>query len=326
MRTGAKIVIALSFTVASCTAPAPQTKIRSVGALPSSGDVAVGEAELGVGNVALAMETFRKAIRDNPADVRALRGLALSYQRMGRLDLSRKWLETALATAPDSPQLLNDLADVLDLQGERDKAALVRAEADVNAKLIAATTERALTRSKTRLPEVMATSSVTVVLPAPAPAPAELAPTVARNSRPPIAPLPANQNGPRLERLSLGEVALVTTGRTLWASLDQRSGERMAVQFVPLQQPARLLNAARVEGLAARTRQSLLGKGWKKIEIGDAPAVRERTLVLYPAQDRARAERLVAQLGVGSVQPSFAGRITVLLGRDIARSAARRPA
>jgi hypothetical protein len=323
MRTEGRFVFALFFTVASCAAPAPQTKIRSVGALPSSGDVAVGEAELGIGNVALAMETFRKAIRANPTDVRAMAGLALSYQRMGRLDLSRKWLETALATAPDSPQLLNDLADVLDQQGNRDQAAAVRAEANVNAKLIASATARAVAQNATHTVETKGSSSVTVALPAPAPA--DLAPIVVKNSDAPAEQPLANKNGPRLERLSLGEVALITTGRTVWTAMAQRPGEKVAVQFVPLQPPARLLNAARVEGLAARTREDLLGKGWKKIEIGNAPAVRERTLVLYPAQDRARAERLVAQLGVGSVQPSFAGRITVLLGRDIARSAARRP-
>jgi len=323
MRTGARVVVALSLTAASCAAPAPQTKIRSIGALPSSGDVAVGEAELGIGNVALAMETFRKVIRDNPTDVRALTGLALSYQRMGRLDLSRKWLETALAAEPDNPELLNDLADVLDLQGDRDQAASVRAEASVNAKLIASTTARALAQNSTHAVETKPSSSATVVLPAPAPV--DLALREMKKAGLVSSQASAAQNGPRLERLSLGEVALITTSRSVWTAMQQRSGEKVAVQFVPLQPGARLLNAARVEGLAARTREALLGKGWRKIDIGDAPAVRERTLVLYPADDRAKAERLVAQLGVGIVQPSFAGRITVLLGRDIARSATRRP-
>jgi hypothetical protein len=121
-------------------------------------------------------------------------------------------------------------------------------------------------------------------------------------------------------------VALITSRQPIWATTNKGGRkQQLAIQFVPLQPGARLLNAARVEGLAARTREALLGKGWRKIEIGDAPAVRDRTLVLYPAQERARAERLVAQLGVGSVQPSFAARITVLLGRDIAKPPARRP-
>jgi hypothetical protein len=286
--------------------------------------VAVGEAELGVGNVALAMETFRKAIRENPTDVRALTGLALSYQRMGRLDLSRKWLETALATAPDSPHLLNDLADVLDLQGDALQAALVRAEANGNAKLIASTTARALAQNGTHVVETKPSSTVTVTLPAPSPTALVL--TMIKNLGAVAIQQSPTRNGPRLERLSLGEVALITSGRSAWTALNRRSDETLAARFVPLQPAARLLNAARVEGLAARTREALLGKGWKKIEIGDAPAVRERTLVLYPTDSRAKAERLVAQLGVGTVQPSFAARITVLLGRDIARSATRRPA
>jgi len=322
MRRGTKVVFALSFAVASCAAPAPQTQIRSVGALPSSGDVAEGEAQLAIGNVALAMETFRKAIREQPTDVRALAGLALSYERMGRLDLSRKWLETALATAPDDPALLRNFADVLELQGNKDQAVAVRAEANVDAQLVAAATGRAMAKNAAPVVGTKAAASVTVVLPPPAPARLAFAPPV----KAPVQLSAAIQNGPRLERLSLGEVALITSGKPLWATIDQHSDVKLAVQFIPLQGPPRLLNAARVEGLAARTRESLAGKGWRKIEIGDAPAVRERTLVLYPAQDRARAERLVAQLGVGTVQPSFAGRITVLLGRDIARSAARRSA
>jgi tetratricopeptide (TPR) repeat protein len=269
------------------------------------------------------METFRKAIRENPTDTRALTGLALAYQRMGRLDLSRKWLETALATAPDSPQLLNDLADVLDQQGDRDQAALVRAEASVNTKLIASATARAEAKNATRAVVTKPSSTATVTLPAPAPADLGL---TARISQTAAAEQPAQAlKGPRLERLSLGEVALITSGRPVWASIDNGGGQQLALRFVPLQPAARLLNAARVEGLAARTREALLGKGWRKIEIGNAPAVRERTLVLYPSQERAKAERLVAQLGVGTVQPSFAGRITVLLGRDIARTTTRRP-
>jgi len=322
MRRGTKVIFALSFAVASCAAPAPQTKIRSVGALPSSGDVAEGEAQLAIGNVALAMETFRKAIREQPNDVRALAGLALSYERMGRVDLSRKWLETALATAPDDPSLLHDFADVLELEGNHDQAEAVRAEANVDAKLIAATTARALTKNAAPAPETKAASSVTVALPSPAPINA----TAAAPTKAPVQLSTIIQGGPRLERLSLGEVALVTSGRPLWAAIEQRPGEKLAVQFALLQGAPRLLNAARVEGLAARTRESLVNKGWRKIEIGDAPAVRQHTLVLYPTRDRAQAERLIAQLGVGTVQPSFAGRITVLLGRDIARSAVRRAA
>jgi hypothetical protein len=291
--------------------------------LPSSGDVAVGEAELGIGNVALAMETFRKAIRENPTDTRALTGLALAYERMGRLDLSRKWLETALATAPDSPQLLNDLADVLDQQGERDQAALARAEANVNAKLIASTTARALAKNATVGAESKPSSTVTVTLPPVTPE--NLAPGAPKTLEASGAQPSPSRAGPRLERLSLGEVALITSRQPIWATTNKGGRkQQLAIQFVPLQPGARLLNAARVEGLAARTREALLGKGWRKIEIGDAPAVRDRTLVLYPAQERARAERLVAQLGVGSVQPSFAARITVLLGRDIAKPPARR--
>lgn len=320
MRGGTKLVLLISLAATSCASPTPETRIRPAGAAPVSGTVADGEAQLALGNVALAMENFRKALREQPSDIRAMSGLALSYEDMGRTDLARKWLETALAVAPDNPELLHQLADVLDLQGSHDQAVAVRAEAAVDARLIARATNAALAQHNAPAPSMKPASSVTVVLPPPNPA-VQPSPNVlvTEISAAPAA-VPPVGNGPRLERLSLGEVALITTRQPIWRGAPQA----LALRYVPLQPAARLLNAARIQGLAARTRGRLLGRGWKRIEIGDAPVVRSRTLVLYPPAERARAQRLITELGVGSAQPSFAAQITVLLGRDITRSGARR--
>lgn len=323
MRGGLTIGLLLCLAASSCASPKAETKIRAAGATPVSGTTAAGNAELALGNVALAMENYRKAVRENAGDLQAMSGMAVCYERMGRSDLAQKWLETALAVMPDSPELLSQLADVLDSEGNRDEAIAVRAEATLNARIIAGATNQA--QHSALASRAKPAASVTVVLPAAAPIP--------RNSQAAAAIQASNDNsaaavfgpGPHLERLSLGEVALVTTREPVWRAMAL-SGQRLAVRYVPLQDTARLLNAARAQGLAARTRERLLGHGWKKIEIGDAPAVRDRTLVLYPASQRAKAERLVAELGVGTVQPSFAAQITVLLGRDIMRPGGRRQA
>lgn len=158
-------------------------------------------------------------------------------------------------------------------------------------------------------PAVMTPSigSITVKLP-PASAPkAEAAPV---------------KQGPRLERLSLGEVALVTSDQPRWKTeLVRRTALSTTVRFVPLA-PAprlagvRLLNAARHQGLAARTRLVLNRKGWDGVRIGDADRVRQRSLVLYSPATAGAAKRLAAEFGFGIAKDPRPGPLTVLLGRD----------
>ena len=79
----------------------------------------------------------------------------------------------------------------------------------------------------------------------------------------------------------------------------------------------RLLNAARRQGLAARTRTYLVNRGWRRIEIGDATVVRERSVVLYSAGRQKLGQSLAAQFGFASrklahgdalIRPSWARR------------------
>jgi len=136
--------------------------------------------------------------------------------------------------------------------------------------------------------------------------------------------LEATRAEPRLERLSPGEVALVTRGGPIWRpQVVAQSRQSVTVRFVPLQQAPgvaniRVLNAARREGIAARTRQVLLDRGWRKIQIGDAPGVRESSLVLYPANRRALGRSLAAQFGFRSAVSNEAKELVVLIGRDAA--------
>jgi hypothetical protein len=149
-----------------------------------------------------------------------------------------------------------------------------------------------------------------------------LAPVIAMPVEVAAAPL---SSGPRLERMSLGEIALLTGGGPVWkAQIAAQTPQKVAIRWVPVTTAAvarpniRLLNAARVQGLAARNRDYLLDRGWRKIEIADAGAVRERSLVLYPLMRPQVGRSLAAQFGFRAQPTTTSDVFVVLLGRDAA--------
>ena len=161
---------------------------------------------------------------------------------------------------------------------------------------------------------------------------------------------PRIEGGPYLERLSLGEVSLVTKPEPLPiarfrphsppsartnlavsvapAEPAPRLASADAVRWMPLkyappQAPIQLLNAARTQSLAARTRVALLDRGWRKIRIGNARRIRQHSLVLYASARWAVARRLAAHFGCRAVKTDKVENVVVLLGRDA--SMPRRP-
>lgn len=201
--------------------------------------------------------------------------------------------------------------------------------------------------------------SVTVKLPparrvsaaAPAAAAAAVAPPVAaRTAAAPVetaeAGLPAlrpypRQNaepslvrdaGPHLERLSLGEIALISTPGPLWRTTTVAHTDRSAtVRFVSVRSAStlpvkvRLLNAARVQRLAANTRNWLAARGWRGMAIGNANAPRQRSVILYSGDTRRLAQRLSRQFGFPlAPHKSPERQVMVLLGVDAARHPALR--
>ena len=482
----------------------PAAKVRFSGGL-------LGEArgQLALGDVGVALETFRTLSRQQPENPDAYAGIAACYAAMGRYDVARQNYEFALAYAPNDAVLLTALASSLDHLGEADQASQIRLEA---ARLSAAPAASLSVAQAAVAPmAVPRLSSVTVKLPAPtrsadapppsparsrpqpmavaqAPAPAIAAPQLTRGevklSSAPLAPkwielssnvsmdipvsaepseapapaiaapelapravrlssaafapektdlasnvkvslpvesllastptiaapqltqsavklgwvplsprktelasnvemaLPASrevpepsataqkrepampvvekqreaviakvdppvENGPRLERLSSGEVSLVTVAAPIHAShdrprlpqpslpgrtdvvmnsaptrLEPRLASATPVRWVPLkyapaQATIQLLNAARTESLAARTRVALLDRGWHKIHIGNARKVRQHSLVLYASARFAVAHRLAAHFGCRAVRTDRVQNVVVLLGRDI---------
>ena len=337
----------------------PSAKLR-----PGADRLADARGQLALGNVGLATEAFRKVIREQPDNVDAYAGLAACYDAMGRYDLARQNYEAALALAPRSPALLDALAVTLDKQGLREEAAQVRAEvADLAAASAALDQAEAQpepppvaiasvpTSETLKLPPAAPASIVTIPLPVAKPtaltAMAVLPPVTpaasitvplppARPVAVPTVSLPAPNlaaeakvdvrtvAGPRLERLSLGEVALFTASEPRWQpQVVARTAQSTTVRWVPLRTATmrpniRLLNAARHQGLAARTRNVLLGRGWRLIEIGDAAEVRTTSLVIYPASRQALGRSLAAQFGFRSAVTGKSDQLVVLLGRDAA--------
>ena len=465
----------------------PAAKVRFSGGL-------LGEArgQLVLGDVGIALETFRTLSRQQPENPDAYAGIAACYAAMGRYDIARQNYEFALAYAPNDPELLTALASSLDRLGQADQAAQIRLEAarlrtgpavpvavaqtsvtplavprvsSVTVKLPAPSTApdarpRQAIVEQNAVPEIAApqlsapevrlssaplkpkwielASNVEMATPAPpetvqAPAPAIAAPEttpravklsstafapdkteMAANARvsipvpveallapapeiatPQLTPATVNlgpvpfapekrlfasnveiaipatvaekrepamavekpreaviaqvdppvESGPRLERVSSHEVSLVTSpvrvthswprlpepalpGRTDVAmnSRPVRAEPRFAsatpvrwvpLKYAPAQATIQLLNAARTESLAARTRVALLDRGWHKIRIGNARKVRQHSLVLYASARWAVAHRLAVRFGCKAVRTDRVQNVVVLLGRDI---------
>ena len=168
---------------------------------------------------------------------------------------------------------------------------------------------------------------------APAPKPAPVAPVevaalkpLKPYARPIVEPSVVQERGPRLERVSMGEIALITVPKPVWAATTvARTNRSTTVRFVPLReanaQPikVRLLNAARIDRLAARTRVWLAARGWRGMSIGNAQVARSRSLILYPANQRAMAQRLSAHFGFPIAPRASGSQVLVLLGNDAAR-------
>ena len=437
MKRGAKFLTATAIlAVAACNMDQGKLEIRSTptalaqGARPVSQRVGEGRAQLALGNVGLALEAFRIALREDPNSIDALAGLAAGYDRMGRFDLSRRNYETALAIAPADVGLLGAFAESLQLQGEYAEAQRVqqeialrqaatgaseatqlalRPESPVSAPEVAtavteplrvntavpmalaasapisveepadvaiprpalsqgtvavanATTPARMEVSVPNLPESRVSQAAAPTAPAIAPQRLEqaaLGPSVtiklppARKAEPPKAgamaaatdlpplvpyhrpvPKPAvvEEQGPRLERLSMGEIGLITAPGPMWRTTTlARNDVSTTVRFVPLRQAStypvkvRLLNAARVNRLAARTRNWLNDRGWRGLAIGDAATTRTRSVIYYPMSKRALAQRLSAQFGFAMAPRVSGSHITVLLGSDAARHPALRP-
>jgi tetratricopeptide (TPR) repeat protein len=269
----------------------PQASAFVAGEKSSAFRVTEARAHFRLGNVALALEGFRRALREDPSSVDALNGLASCYDRMGRFDLSRGLYEKALALAPDDARLYINLATSLSLQGRGADAVAVREELAKRLGAGPAISAPAQTASPPQMAAV------------------DPSPVLAETEQP-----SANVH---LERLNLGEVALVTRREPVVAAAPRRPAPRQ----LSTSSGVIILNAARVDRLAAGARDRLRLLGFRDVAIGDAARVLPVSRITYPEHRRSEAKRVARQLGINLRQPVERPKATVviLLGRDAVR-------
>lgn len=352
------LLVSAVLACTACLSDNGKLEIRSVdrglknGSAPVPFRIAEARGHFALGNVALALEGFRKAAREDPSSMEALAGIADCYARMARFDLSRRYYEAALAIAPQNQVLLASFAASLERQGLTAEANSVRAEiaalgsaalvqTSVPAQEFPAPRDETVVgttvRAEAAAPEPVG-QSVTVALPPARPAgePAVQTPpppqamvvapvgksvTIALPPARPARVFRTSERKPKLERLSFSEVALITGDGPRWKRVEQPPAGAAEAKTREL----RVLNAARVSKLAARTRSYLHGLGWSDVVIGDAAVVRNRSLIVYPQGKRAEASKLSTRLGFATAQWRGVRQVTVLLGRDAAGHSALRP-
>lgn len=126
--------VALMMATAACSGAKPGiVGIRPLNEQPSGTSqdaLARGELLFSRGENALALDAYRRAVRSDPKDARALNGVAISYAAMGRHDLARQFFELALARAPEDGRIYRNFARSLKAQGRGREAEALLAQFD----------------------------------------------------------------------------------------------------------------------------------------------------------------------------------------------------
>lgn len=77
----------------------------------------MGKMQMSTGHYGMAIESFRIALAEDPQSVKALNGLAATYDLVGRYDLAERYYRQALNLDPRSVQSLNNLGYSYFLRG-----------------------------------------------------------------------------------------------------------------------------------------------------------------------------------------------------------------
>lgn len=177
-----KGIMAVALIMATTACSGPQKGVLSIRPVnqqpagPAQDALARGDLLFSRGEYALALDAFRRAVRNDPTDAHGLNGVAISYAAMGRHDLAREFFELALSRAPEDARIARNFARSLSAQGLKGEADALLAQAGA-AQAGAAVVAR---------------------------------PTLAQLASAAPAARPAPVAGVELERLSLGEVRLRT--------------------------------------------------------------------------------------------------------------------
>jgi Tetratricopeptide repeat len=156
--------------------------------------LAEGRSLLGAGNAAQAISAFRVALGQNAESVAALNGIAIAYDRLGRIDLARQHFEMALTLEPEAGDIAYNLGWTLHRAGQhRDAIAWLQRASSSDDGRAAAAARRALLLVAAALEN------------------AALTPTIAADApvRVASARIEAAQASARIDMASSGEAVLV---------------------------------------------------------------------------------------------------------------------
>ena len=159
--------------------------------------LAEGRSLLAAGNAAQAISVFRIALGQNAGSVAALNGIAIAYDRLGRIDLARQHFEMALSLEPGAGDIAYNLGWSLHRAGQhRDAIAWLQRASSSGDGRAAAAARRALLLVAAALEN------------------AALAPTTAADApvRVASARIEAAQTAARIDMASSGEAVLVLPG------------------------------------------------------------------------------------------------------------------
>jgi tetratricopeptide (TPR) repeat protein len=81
-----------------------------------------GREHFALGNYGIAVDSFSAAVSLDSQSIKALNGLAASYDKLGRFDLAQRYYSNALALDPNSPVTLNNAGYSQLLQGKLEQA------------------------------------------------------------------------------------------------------------------------------------------------------------------------------------------------------------
>lgn len=95
----------------------------------SEADLSAGKSQFRESNYGLAEKHFRKAVELRADNAEAWRGLAASYDQLGRFDFADRAYEQLLKVAGRKPQIVNNMGYSQLLRGDKRKAQALLIEA-----------------------------------------------------------------------------------------------------------------------------------------------------------------------------------------------------
>ena len=297
------------------------------------------------GNYGLAIEMYRRMLTAAPDNADAVEGLALSYDRLRRYDLSDVYFQKALALAPRNDAFYRAYGASLTAQGRQDEAALL--DVDRRAMLAGAAPDPAPQVAAATPPPplpaaAIASSPIAAASPSPPAVPVPVAPVLASAAAVPVAAPPVIARRPRLEQLAPGVVHLTLPPETgtvgaatvslpippRAAALASRPAAAPSPPSSGVLRNTMVINAIGRKGVAARVQSYLAGRGWQPLDRGDSGMRIATSRILYPPMTETTARKLAQALPFPTrlYTEAKANRVQLLIGGNALRFDAKRAA